>query len=77
MRTTIVIGIAALISIAAINAVSAASNHYVRGYTTRNSTHVIPHHQTNTKFYKVRQLVNEGNINPYTGKAGTKEPVLN
>jgi hypothetical protein len=46
VRTTIVIGIAALISIAAINAVSAASNHYVRGYTTRNGTHVIPHHQT-------------------------------
>jgi hypothetical protein len=46
VRTTIVIGIAALISIAAINAVSAASNHYARGYTTRNGTHVIPHHQT-------------------------------
>jgi hypothetical protein len=38
VRTAIVIGIAALTSIAAINTVSAVSNHYVRGYTARNGT---------------------------------------
>jgi hypothetical protein len=38
VRTAIVIGAAALTPIAAINAVSAVSNHYVRGYTARNGT---------------------------------------
>jgi hypothetical protein len=77
VRTTIVIGSAALISIAAINAVSAASNHYVRGYTTRNGIHVIPHHQTNTNSTNFDNWSTRGNINPYTGKAGTTESVLN
>jgi hypothetical protein len=57
--------------------VGTASNHYVRGYTTRNGTHVIPHHQTNTNSTKFDNWSTRGNINPYTGKAGTKESVLN
>ena len=74
MRTTIVIGIAALISIAAINAVSAASNHYVRGYTTRNGTRVIPHHQTNTNSTKFDNWSTRGKSIRTLGKPEQKSP---
>ena len=74
MHTTIAIVIAALVSIAAINAASAASSHYVRGYTTKNGTYVMPHWQTNPNSTKFDNWSTTGNVNPYTGKVGTKSP---
>jgi hypothetical protein len=61
VRTTIVIGIAAVISIAAINAVSAQHQTTMcerLHHKTRHPCHPSPSNEH--KFYKVRQLVNEG-----------------
>lgn len=51
-----------------------ANDVYVNDYTRNNGTYVQPHYQTapnNTKFdnYSTR-----GNVNPYTGQAGTVNP---
>ena len=47
--------------------------HSVRGYTKKNGTHVAPSHATNPNGTKRDNLSSKGNVNPYTGKAGTKD----
>ena len=49
-----------------------AADHYVRGYTTRSGTYVAPHRQTNPNGTKSDNWSTKGNVNPYTGKLGTK-----
>src|SRR5689334_20520798 len=49
-------------------------SHSVRGYTTKNGTYVAPHTQTNSNGTKLDNWSAKGNINPYTGKMGTKDP---
>jgi len=44
----------------------------VRGYSTRRGTNVAPHHRTSPNHRKRDNWSNKGNVNPYTGKAGTK-----
>lgn len=52
----------------------AQSSHYVSGYVTKNGTYVAPHYQTNPDGTKLNNWSTEGNVNPYTGKAGTVDP---
>jgi hypothetical protein len=52
----------------------AQSSHYVSGYVTKNGTYVAPHYQTNPDSTKLNNWSTQGNINPYTGKAGTVDP---
>ena len=47
-------------------------DHTVRGYTTRKGTHVMPHHATNPDATSRDNYSTKGNVNPYTGKPGTK-----
>jgi len=47
----------------------------VRGYTKKNGTYVAPHYRSNPNSTKLDNWSTKGNINPYTGKAGTKEVV--
>lgn len=54
--------------------VIAQSSHYVRGYTTKNGTYVAPHQQTNPDSSRLNNWSTRGNVNPYTGKAGTVDP---
>lgn len=51
---------------------SSSSSHAVRGYTTRRGTHVAPHHQTNPDRTQRNNDSTRGNVNPWTGKAGTR-----
>lgn len=46
----------------------------VRGYTKKNGTYVAPHQRTNPNSTKMDNYSTKGNVNPYTGKAGTKSP---
>ena len=46
--------------------------HTVRGYTKRNGTIVAPYHATNRNGTKRDNFSTKGNVNPYTGKPGTK-----
>lgn len=48
--------------------------HSVRGYVRRDGTYVAPHMQTNPNNTRLDNWSTRGNVNPYTGVAGTKDP---
>ena len=52
---------------------SSGGSHSVSGHTTKNGTYVQPHHATNRDSTKANNWSQKGNVNPYTGKEGTKE----
>jgi len=47
-------------------------NHYVKGHTTKRGAYVKGHRQTNPDHTKMNNWSHKGNLNPYTGKMGTK-----
>ena len=47
---------------------------HVRGYTKKNGTYVAPHMRTAPNHTQRDNWSENGNVNPYTGKVGTKEP---
>ena len=49
-----------------------SSSHTVSGHTTKNGTYVAPSHATNPNSTKTDNYSQKGNVNPYTGKEGTK-----
>jgi hypothetical protein len=51
---------------------SSSSSHAVRGYTTRRGTYVAPHRQTDPDHTQRNNYSTRGNVNPWTGKAGTR-----
>jgi hypothetical protein len=53
---------------------SNSSSHSVKGYSKRDGTYVQPHHQTNSNSSTRDNYGTRGNVNPYTGKVGTKSP---
>jgi len=52
----------------------ADGSHHVRSYVTKRGTYVAPHRQTNPDHSKLNNWSSKGNVNPYTGKPGTKDP---
>ncbi|AVS61645.1 hypothetical protein C8241_07900 [Paracidovorax avenae] len=50
------------------------SSHSVSGYTRKDGTYVAPSHATNPNGTKSDNWSTKGNVNPHTGKEGTKEP---
>ena len=52
---------------------SSGSSHSVVGHTTKNGTYVAPHRATNPNDKKSDNWSQKGNVNPYTGKEGTKQ----
>lgn len=53
----------------------AKDSHAVKGYTKKDGTYVEPHRATNPDNTKVNNYSAKGNVNPYTGKEGTKHPL--
>ncbi len=53
---------------------ASAGAHYVSGYSRSNGTYVEPHYQTNPNARLNDNYSTKGNVNPYTGKAGTVDP---
>lgn len=53
---------------------SAKGSTSVRGYTKKSGTYVAPHQRTAPNKTKMDNYSTKGNTNPYTGKAGTKDP---
>jgi hypothetical protein len=51
-----------------------SSSHSVSGYTRKDGTYVAPSHATDPNGTKNDNYSTKGNVNPYTGKAGTKKP---
>ena len=63
--------IAALVALS-FSGAALAQDHYVKGYTRSNGTYVAPHYQTNPNSTTSDNYSTRGNVNPYTGVAGTK-----
>ena len=51
---------------------SSSSSHEVKGYVKKDGTYVAPSHATNPDNKTTNNYTHTGNVNPYTGKAGTK-----
>ena len=50
------------------------NSHPVQGYTTSGGTYVQPHQQTNPNNNQRDNYSSRGNVNPYTGAVGTRNP---
>jgi hypothetical protein len=55
-----------------VGSVSFAKDTYVNGYTKKDGTYVEPHHRSGADSTTTNNYSTKGNVNPYTGKAGTK-----
>jgi len=53
---------------------SRGGSTHVQGHTRRDGTYVQPHQRTNPNSSKMDNYSTKGNMNPYTGKAGTVDP---
>lgn len=65
----LVLGLAAL----AFSAAATAQVH-VHGYTKKDGTYVAPHYRSSPDSSKLNNWSTKGNVNPYTGQVGTKDP---
>ena len=52
--------------------VSSGTSHRVSGYTKQSGTYVAPARATNPNKTRLDNYSTKGNVNPYTGKKGTK-----
>jgi hypothetical protein len=50
-----------------------ASDVHVHGYTKKDGTYVQPYTRTHENSTQRDNFSTKGNVNPYTGKVGTKE----
>ena len=50
------------------------NSHPVQGHTTSNGTYVAPSHATNPNGTQRDNYSATGNVNPYTGAVGTRNP---
>jgi hypothetical protein len=53
---------------------ASGGSHSVKGHVKKDGTYVAPHQQTNPNSTQRDNWTSKPNSNPYTGKAGTKEP---
>jgi hypothetical protein len=53
---------------------SNSGSHSTGAYTTNQGTYVQPHQQTNPNNTQFDNFGTRGNVNPYTGQAGTRSP---
>ena len=49
-------------------------NHQVSGYTSSSGTYVNPYRATNSNATRQDNYSTKGNVDPWTGKPGTKSP---
>lgn len=58
----------------ALSFASIADSTKVNGYFKKDGTYVPPHVRTTPNNSKVDNWSTKGNVNPYSGKKGTKDP---
>lgn len=64
-----------LVILAALLAAAPAfAADYVRGYMRSNGTYVAPHYRSSPDSSMFNNYSTQGNVNPYTGQAGTVNP---
>ena len=64
----------ALIFAALVFSSASFADVYVRGYTRSDGTYVAPHYRSSPNSTRNDNWSTKGNINPYTGQYGTREP---
>lgn len=62
------------LAIALVSFEASARDTYVNGYTKSNGTYVEPHYRTAPDHNAFNNYSAQGNVNPYTGHAGTVNP---
>jgi len=72
MKSVIVLMLAALAFGPALAKGAKGGSHSVKGHYTKSGTYVQPHRATNPDGSKSNNWSQKGNVNPYTGKEGTK-----
>jgi hypothetical protein len=72
IKTGLVVLMAATGLLCAVTAF--ARDTYVHGYTRANGTYVQPYYRTAPNGTKLDNYSTIGNVNPYTGQAGTVDP---
>jgi hypothetical protein len=75
---TLQIFLASILSISHVVHAKSTSNgsggsHTVKGHVKKDGTYVQPHHATNPNNTQKDNWTSKPNVNPYTGKQGTKE----
>lgn len=53
---------------------TAHAQTYVRGYTKSDGTYVAPHYRSSPDSTRLNNYSTRGNVNPYTGEIGTRNP---
>ncbi|WP_290993258.1 hypothetical protein [Hyphomicrobium sp.] len=53
---------------------AAYADEYVHGYTRSNGTYVEPYYKSSPNNSTFDNFSTKGNVNPYTGQEGTKNP---
>jgi hypothetical protein len=73
MKFIIALSAAIIFGSTSVPALAKGGSHSVRGYTKSNGTYVQPHRATNRDSTKSNNYSQKGNVNPHTGKPGTKD----
>lgn len=66
--------IAAAVIAALLLPATVSAQVHVRGYVNKNGTYVAPYYRSSPNSTPLDNYSTKGNINPYTGQAGTKNP---
>ena len=61
-----------LLIMGALFSTTAFSDTYVRGYIRCNGTYVAPHYRSSPNSTTMDNWSTRGNVNPYTGRPGTR-----
>ena len=54
--------------------ITAIAVTHVHSYSKKNGTYVMPHYRTSPNHNKYDNWSTKGNVNPYTGKKGYRNP---
>ena len=60
--------------IAMMFSISVFADTYVRGHYRKSGSYVQPHYRTNSNNTRLDNYSTRGNVNPYNGRVGTKDP---
>jgi len=63
-----------LCALVILTAGQAFADTYVRGYTRKDGTYVQPHMRSDRNGTTLDNWSTRGNVNPYTGQQGTRDP---
>jgi len=63
-----------LLALVSGSAIARSSTVHVRAHTTKTGHYVPAHVRTAPDHSKLNNWSTKGNVNPYTGKRGTKDP---